>query len=68
MSYKEKREYEQLTADIQQTEAKVKAIEEALCSGQLAIDELTEMSKLLPKIKQELDEKEMRWLELAELA
>ena len=67
MSYKEKREYEQLTKEIEELEAEQKKLEEELCSGQLCVDELTEKSKRLPIIKDELDEKEMRWLELAEI-
>jgi ATP-binding cassette subfamily F protein uup len=67
MSYKEKREFEQLESDIATLEAEQKAIEEALCSGTLSIDELTEKSIRLPKLKEELDEKSMRWLELSEI-
>ena len=67
MTYKEKREYEQLAKDIEALEAEQKQLEEALCSGTLSVDELTEKSKRLPLIKDELDEKEMRWLELAEI-
>ena len=67
MSYKEKREYEQLTQDIDKLTEEQKKLEEALCSGTLSVEELTEKSKRLPEIKDELDEKEMRWLELAEM-
>ncbi|WP_262280564.1 ribosomal protection-like ABC-F family protein [Hallella absiana] len=67
MSYKEKREFEQLTADIEQLENEQKLLETQLCSGQLSVEELTEKSKRLPKLKDELDEKSMRWLELSEL-
>ena len=67
MTYKEKREFEQLEVDIAALEAEQKAIEEALCSGTLSIDELTEKSKRLPQLKDELDEKTMRWLELSEI-
>lgn len=67
MSYKEKREFEQLTADIDTLETRQKQTEEELCSGSLSVEELTEKSKLLPQIKKELDEKSMRWLELSEL-
>lgn len=67
MTYKEKREYEQLTTDLDQLAAEQKAIEEALCSGTLSVEQLTEMSKRLPELKDEIDEKEMRWLELAEI-
>ena len=67
MTYKEKREFEQLEIDIAALEAEQKTIEEALCSGTLSIDELTEKSKRLPQLKDELDEKTMRWLELSEI-
>ncbi|MBO4485776.1 MAG: ABC-F family ATP-binding cassette domain-containing protein [Prevotella sp.] len=68
MSYKEKREFEQLTRDIEALEAEQRQLEDALCSGTLSIDELTAKSKRLPQLKDELDEKSMRWLELSELA
>ena len=67
MSYKEKREYELLTQEIEKLTDEQKKLEEALCSGTLSVEELTEKSKRLPEIKDELDEKEMRWLELSEM-
>ena len=67
MSYKEKREYEHLTQEIDALTEEQKKLEEELCSGKLSVEELTEKSKRLPEIKDELDEKEMRWLELAEM-
>lgn len=67
MSYKEKREYEQLTQEIEKLTDEQKKLEEALCSGTLSVEELTEKSKRLPEIQDELDEKEMRWLELSEM-
>lgn len=67
MTYKEKREYELLTKELEQLENEQKTLEEALCSGQLSVEELTDKSKRLPEIKDEIDEKEMRWLELAEI-
>lgn len=67
MSYKEKREYEQLTQEIDALTEEQKKLEEELCSGNLSVEELTEKSKRLPEIRDELDEKEMRWLELAEM-
>ena len=67
MSYKEKREYEQLTQEIDALTEEQKKLEEELCSGNLSVEELTEKSKRLPEIKDEHDEKEMRWLELAEM-
>lgn len=66
-TYKEKCEFEQLDKDIAKLEQEKKEIEEALCSGTLSIDELTENSKRLPEIKDALEEKEMRWLELSEI-
>lgn len=68
LSFNEKREFEQLEKEIEALETEQKQLEEALCSGQLSVDELTEKSKRLPVIKELLDEKGMRWLELAELA
>lgn len=67
MSFKEKREFEQLEQDIATLEAEKKVLEEALCSGGLSIDELTEKSKRLPLVSDLIDEKTMRWLELSEL-
>ena len=67
MSFKEKREYEQLSDKIAQLEEEKQQLEEELCSGNLSVDELTEKSKRLPILKDELDELELRWLELAEL-
>ena len=67
MSYKERLEYQQLTKDIEALEAEQKQLEADLCSGTLTVEALTEKSKRLPQLKDELDEKEMRWLELSEL-
>lgn len=68
LSYNEKREFEQLEKDIARLENEQKQIEEELCSGKLSVEELTEKSKRLPVLKEELDEKSMRWLELSEFA
>lgn len=67
MSYKEKMEFAQLEKEIAELEKEQKEIEEQLCSGKLPVGELTEKSKRLPLIKEELDLKEMRWLELSEI-
>ena len=67
MTYKEKTEFECLEKEIAALEAEQHQLEEALCSGSLSIDELTEKSKRLPQLKDELDEKTMRWLELSEI-
>lgn len=67
MLYKEKMEFAQLEKEIAELEKEQKEIEEQLCSGKLPVGELTEKSKRLPLIKEELDLKEMRWLELSEI-
>jgi len=66
-TYKEKREFEQLEQEIADLEEEQHRLEEALCSGSLSVEELTEKSKRLPLLKDELDEKSMRWLELSEI-
>lgn len=67
MSYKERKEFESLEKEIAELEAEKKQIEDALCSGTLSTDELTEKSKRLPQLNEAIDEKSMRWLELSEL-
>ena len=67
MSFKEKREFEQLEKEIAELEAEKTQIEELLCSGTLSVDELTEKSKRLPEVNDLIDEKTMRWLELSEI-
>ncbi|MBP3285880.1 MAG: ABC-F family ATP-binding cassette domain-containing protein [Prevotella sp.] len=67
LSYKEKRELEQLEREIAALEEEQRLLEEQLCSGTLSVEELTEKSKRLPILKDELDEKGMRWLELSEI-
>ena len=67
LSYKEKRELEQLEKDIAALEDEQRQIEEALCGGTTSVEEITAMSKRLPVLKDELDEKSMRWLELSEM-
>ncbi|WP_300813476.1 ABC-F family ATP-binding cassette domain-containing protein [uncultured Bacteroides sp.] len=67
MSFKERREFEQLEQEIATLEAEKKSIEEALCSGALSVEELTEKSKRLPQLTELIDEKTMRWLELSEI-
>lgn len=67
MSYKEKREFETLESEIAKLETEISNLEAELCSGSLSIEELTDKSILLPKLKKELDYKSMRWLELSEL-
>ena len=67
LSFKEKKELEQLEKDIAALEEEKKRLEEMLCSGTLSVAELTETSKRLPVLADELDEKTMRWLELSEI-
>ena len=67
LSYKEKREMEQLEKDIAALEDEKKKIEEALCGGTTEVEEITAMSKRLPQLNEELDEKSMRWFELSEI-
>ena len=67
MTFKEKNEFEKLEKEIAALEDEKKQIEDALCSGTLSVDELTEKSKRLPALNDELDEKTMRWLELSEI-
>ena len=67
MTYKERLEFEKLEKEIAQVEEEQHLIEDALCSGTLSVDEITEKSKRLPVLQSELDEKSMRWLELSEI-
>lgn len=67
LTFKEKQEMAALEVSIEALEEEKKEIEEALCFGTLSVDELTEKSKRLPQLQDELDEKSMRWLELSEI-
>lgn len=67
MSYKERREFEQIEKDLETLNAEKEAIEQALSSGNISVEQITEMSKRLPVINDTIDEKEMRWLELSEM-
>ncbi len=67
MTYKEKQEFATLEKEIATLEDEQKKIEEELCSGTLSIDDLTKKSKRLPVIKDLIDEKGLRWLELSEI-
>ena len=66
LSYKERRELEQLEKDIAALEEEKKSLEQDLCSGLLSVQELTEKSKRLPKVSEEIDSKTLRWMELSE--
>ena len=67
MTFKEKQEFAQLEKDIEALTAEKEGIETALSSGSVSVEQITEMSKRLPILNEELDEKEMRWLELSEI-
>ena len=67
LSYKERRELEQLEKDIAALEEEKKNLEQALCSGLLSVQELTEKSKRLPRVDEEIETKTLRWMELSEL-
>jgi ATP-binding cassette subfamily F protein uup len=68
LTFKERQEFNQLEQDIAHLEEEKKQIEAALCGGTTSVDEITKMSKRLPLLTEELEEKEMRWLELSEFA
>ena len=68
LSFNEKREFEQLGKDIESLEQEKADIVQALSGGTASVGDITAMSKRLPLLQQELDEKEMRWLELSERA
>ena len=67
LSFKERKELEQLTVEIEELEQEKKSMEDALCSGTLSVDEINSISKRLPSISQQIDEKTMRWIELSEI-
>lgn len=67
MTYKEKTEFARLEEEIAALEAEQKQIESALSGATLSVEEITTMSKRLPVLKEELEEKSMRWLELSEI-
>ena len=67
LSYKEKLEYEQLEKEIAALEQEKKKIEDELSSGTISVELITEYSKRLPALNDELDEKSFRWLELDEI-
>ena len=66
LTFKEKQEFAQLEQDIERLETEKAQIESALSSGTISVEQITEMSKRLPRLTEELDEKSMRWLELSE--
>ena len=68
LTFKEKKEFEALDAEIPQLEAEKAEIEAALSSGTLSTDELLAKSDRITKLIEEIDEKTLRWLELSEFA
>ena len=66
LTFKEKRELEQLSSDIDALEKEKAEIIAALSSGSISIEDINTLSKRLPVLNEELDEKSMRWLELSE--
>ena len=56
-----------MTVEIEELEQEKKSMEDALCSGTLSVDEINSISKRLPSISQQIDEKTMRWIELSEI-
>ena len=67
LTFNEKREFELLESEIAALETEKNSLETALNSGKLPHDELYQQSEKLVEIKSQLDEKELRWLELSEL-
>ena len=67
LTFKEKQELNQLTIDIEKLEQEKKDIEKALSEGKIPVDQIITMSKRLPILNDELDEKSMRWLELSDI-
>ena len=67
LSFKEKREFEELEILIPRLEEEKSNLEVELSSGTLSNDELLEKSKRISVLIDEIDEKTMRWLELSEI-
>lgn len=67
MTFKERREFEQIEKELAGLEQEKAEIEKALCSGELSSGELTDKSKRIAVVNDLIDEKTMRWLELSEI-
>ena len=65
-SFKEQREYEMLAKDMEALEAEKQSLTDAL-NNESDYQKLHEMGNRLQEIKELLDEKELRWLELDEI-
>lgn len=68
LTFAERKEFERLEGEIEAIETEKADIEARLCSGTLTVDEINDLSRRLPILTDELDEKSMRWLELSEFA
>lgn len=66
LTFKERKELEQLTADIDSLTAEKKSLDELFASGK-TLDNVAELSRRYDELTAELDEKELRWLELSEI-
>lgn len=66
MSFKQRREFEQLTAELDELNAEKSRLEGVFNSGE-TIDDVAALSARYEEVKDLIDEKEMRWLELSEL-
>ena len=67
MSFKEKREFELLEKELPALEAEKIKITEQMSRGDLPFEEISKLSERMITITQELEEKELRWLELSEM-
>ena len=68
LSFKEKKEFEALEAEIPSLETEKSELETAMSSGSLNNDDLLAKSQRVAELLDEIDEKTMRWLELSEWA
>lgn len=67
MSFKEKYEYEQLETEIDSMEKELKQLEEEMCSGNLTVSQLNEKGFKIMQLRDLIETKTMRWMELSEL-
>ncbi len=68
LSYKEERELESLMPEIEKLEEEKKSLEDALCSGTLTVETITDYSRRLPQLEELIEAKTLRWMELSEKA
>lgn len=66
LSYKEQRELEEIEKSLPDLEQQKAALEQQMNSGELTTEQLTEKSLLYQQILEQIDQKELRWLELNE--